>query len=167
MILIVFSILLLLVITYLLLMPIILKIDTSSNYYCIQIKGLAKANIEADKKELIKINFKVLVFNFSIYPLKKKQAAEKNTIAKNKTKKKHYIKMNFKTGLRLLKSFKIKKMHVDIDTGNCISNAKLYPIFALLNYKRGGWNINFEGRNQLVLYIQNRPIDIIKSFINI
>ncbi len=74
--------------------------------------------------------------------------------------------MGFRTGLRLLKSFRIKQFLLNVDTGNCISNAKLYPVFAFLNYRVGGFNINFQGRNQLVLHIQNRPIHIIRSFIN-
>lgn len=51
--------LLLLVFLYLLLVPVILFMDTSTNLYFIQIKGLAKATIEADEKALIKINLKV------------------------------------------------------------------------------------------------------------
>ena len=54
-----------------------------------------------------------------------------------------------------------------MDTGNCILNAKLYPLFALLNYYTGNFYINFQGRNQLVLLVKNRPIDIIKSLINL
>lgn len=84
-----------------------------------------------------------------------------------KTKKKRSKDINFKTLLRVLKSFKVRQFQIDIDTGNCISNAKLYPVFAFLNYYKGGFNINFENRNKVLLSIENRPIRIIKSFINI
>ena len=67
---------------------------------------------------------------------------------------------------RILKSFRVTKMFVDLDTSNCITNAKLYPLFALLNYKYGGFNINFDGRTQLLLYLENRPIRILTSIIN-
>ncbi len=53
-----------------------------------------------------------------------------------------------------------------MDTGDVVKNAKLYPAFAFLNYHVGGFNINFQGRNQLAVRLQNRPIDIIKLFIN-
>lgn len=56
--------------------------------------------------------------------------------------------------------------YLNIDTGDCISNAKLYPLFAFFNYKGGNFNINFEGKNRLALHIQNRPIKIIKTFFN-
>jgi len=69
--------------------------------------------------------------------------------------------------MRFLKSFKVKKLLLNIDTGNCILNAKLYPFFSLLNYQIGNFSINFQGRNRLALEVENRPIDIIKSIINL
>jgi hypothetical protein len=57
-------------------------------------------------------------------------------------------------------------MVLDVDTGNCIQNAKLYPAFAFLNHHVGTFHINFEGRVNMVLHMQSRPINIIKSFIN-
>ena len=50
-------------------------------------------------------------------------------------------KIEFKTMLRLLKSFKVQKLLVDIDTGDCILNAKLYPIFGFLNYHVGNFKV--------------------------
>ena len=75
--------------------------------------------------------------------------------------------MSFKKMLRLTRTFKVKTFMLNIDSGDAITNAKLYPIFSLLNYRGGNFNINFEGRNQLILQLQNRPIDLIKSFINV
>jgi hypothetical protein len=163
----IFLVLFFLLITYLLLVPVVLFINTNTNEYYVQIKGFIKGNIEADKKELFRIKIKVFFFNFSIYPLKKTKKINKDNKPNNNELKKNKKRMSFKAGLRLLKSFKIKKLRLNIDTGDCITNAKLYPLFAFLNFKVGGFNINFNGENQLVLKIQNRPINIIKSFINI
>ena len=69
--------------------------------------------------------------------------------------------------IRLLRSFKIRQFYLNIDTGDVIKNAKLYPVFAFLNYSIGGFQINFMGKNQVVIRIENRPIRIIKSFFNI
>ena len=75
--------------------------------------------------------------------------------------------MDIKKVRRMLRTFKVKEFLLDFDSGNCITNAKLYPVFVYLNYQIGGFHINFQGRNQLVLQLHNRPIHIIKSFINI
>ncbi|WP_273565695.1 hypothetical protein [Maribacter halichondriae] len=79
---IVFFILFFLAVIYLLLVPIILYIDTTTNQYYIQLLGLAKASIQGDKEELICIRLKVFFLNFSLYPLRKSNS-------ENKKQKKH------------------------------------------------------------------------------
>jgi hypothetical protein len=142
----------------------VLFIDTNSNQYYIHLYGFPKLSFEAHNEEIFKIKIKVLHFTFSFYPLKK----HTNTLKKKKTieRKKSSIKFSFKTTYRVLKSFKVKQFLLNIDTGNYVTNAKWHPIFALLNYKIGGFNINFEDKNELLLCLRNRPINILKSFIN-
>ncbi len=154
-------------VTYLLLMPIILSINTQKNEYYIQLKGLAKANIEPDEKEIIRIRLKVFFMTFYFFPIEeyyKRERVKKLKPKKHKTKSRKHFGLS--KGLKVLKTFKIKQFVIDIDTGNVITNAKLYPAFAFLNYHIGGFNVNFQGRNQLAVRLQNRPIDIIKLFIN-
>ncbi len=154
-------------VTYLLLMPIILSVNTTTNDYYIQLKGLAKANIEGHEEELIRIKLKVFFMTFYFFPINeyyKRKRIKKLKPKKHKTKSRK--RFGLLKGLKVLNSFKVKKFTLDLDTGDVITNAKLYPAFALLNYHLGGFNINFEGRNQLAVRLQNRPIDIIKIFIN-
>ena len=72
--------------------------------------------------------------------------------------------MPFSKAIRVIKSFKVKKIYINIDTGNCILNAKLYPLFAFLNYNNGNYFINFQGQNQFILVMENKPIDILLSY---
>jgi len=157
----------LLVIFYLLFVPIILYVNTAREQYFIQIKGLAKASIEEDKLEAIKVHLKVLFFNFDFYPLKKIYILDKRKIEKNTLKTKKNSTTSFKKVLHIIKSFEINHCRVEIDSGDCIFNSKLYPVFALLNFYRDtNLSVNFEGRNSVLLSLRNRPIRIIKSFIN-
>ena len=159
-------ILLLILLAGILMVPVELYIDTTINQYYFQLKGLARASVEEDDEEVIRIKVSAFFRDFYFYPLRKMEVAKTKKLKRSKgiRGRKNVSVRNI---LRVLKSFKIKKLFVDIDTGNCISNAKLYPAFAFLNYYHSGFNINFEGRNQLVLFIQNKPIHIIKSFINL
>ena len=154
----------LLIIVYLLFVPIVLFIDTEQNIYYLQLKGLAKASLQSDEIEILKIKLKLLFFNFYVFPFKPKTTSAK--VQKNKTIKKKSKKKEFKKVLKVVKTFKVKQFKIDIDTGDCIFNAKLYPLFAMLNYKYGGFHVNFQNKNALLLVIENRPIRIIKSFIN-
>ena len=158
-------ILLFLLILGLLLVPIEIYIDTTSNQYFLQLKGLVRASLEGDTEEVIRIRLRAFFRDFYFYPLKKIGAAKPKK-SKKRSVKKRTQGIPVKKIRRVLNSFKVKELFVDIDTDDYISNAKLYPVFAFLNYYRGGFNINFEGRNQVVLFIQNRPLHIIKSFIN-
>ena len=152
-------------IAYLLFVQLILYIDTGTNEYYFRAKGLIKANIESHQEELIRIRIQALFMNFYFYPLNTIGTPRKPRVTKKRgTKKKR--KMGFRKGLRILRTFEVKRFYVDLDTGNCITNAKLYPLFALLNQTKGDFRLNFEDRNQLILLMQNRPIHILKSIIN-
>lgn len=159
----IFLILFLLVIFYLLIMPIILFVDTASNKYYVQFKGLAKASFESQKEDIFRVKLTILFFKFYFYPLKNNNFFKTKKSKMRNSKKSN---MSIKKGLRILRSFKVKKIFVNIDTGDCILNAKIYPFFSFLKHHTGNFNINFNGKNKLVLHIQNRPINIIKSFIN-
>ncbi len=152
----------LLVVLYVLLIPIILFIDTDTNEYYVQVKGLAKASLEPIKVELLRVKLTVLFMTFYFYPLKYKWF--KRNEKKQKSLNKQPINLN--KIVRILKSFKVKRMLLKIDTGDPILNVKLYTIFSLLNYSAGNFSVNFKNKNQLALHIENRPIDMIRSFIN-
>lgn len=152
-------------ILFLLFMKVVLFINTGTQEYFIHAKGLLKANIEPDGEQLIRIHIKVLFMDFYFHPLNHISPQKKGkTIKKQQVPKKRFLKMN--RILKALRTFKVNQLVLNIDTGNCITNAKLYPVFAFLNLSQGQFNINFMGRNQFILHIQNRPIHLIKALIN-
>ncbi len=161
----VFGILLFLFILYLLFVPLDIVINIAKNQYFVRIRGLAKVAIEGHEKKFLRIKLNTLFTRFYFYPLRRKKKEQKKKI-ETKSRKRRNFKSNFKRGLQLIKSFEVKKLILDIDTGNCIQNAKLYPAFAFLNHHVGTFQVNFEGRVNMVLHLQSRPINIIKSFIN-
>lgn len=160
----VFLVVFLLLIVYLLLVPIVLFIDTDTNTYYIKLKGLATASIEKHELEIIRIKLKIPFYQFYYYPFKKKSSLIQKKLVK-RGKVNRWKRMRIQKIVRMLRSFKVKRFMIDIDTGNCITNAKLFPIFGFLNYQIGIFNINFEGRNRMALHLENRPIYIIRSFI--
>jgi len=156
-----------LILVYLLLTPIVLCIDTRTKQCYIKQKGVLKASFLEDEKEVLKVALTILFMRFYCYPLKIFLPQHKKKKTKKKNAKKSSKRRSLKTALRLLKTFKIKFFLIDLDTGDSILNAKLYPVFVFLNDKIGGFYINFQGRNELKFQIENRPIDIISSFIKL
>lgn len=158
--------LLLLLVFYLLFVPIIFRIDTDAKQYFIQVKGLMKAELKGDKEQLIKLRLKILFLHFNFFPLKYKKQTKTKKPAKSSSRSRR-SRFGFRKIIRLFRSFRIRQFSLNVDTGDPILNAKLYPVFGFLNHRYGGFEINFQNRNRLVLEIQNRPIYILKSFINI
>ena len=161
----VLGILLFLFMLYLLFVPLDIVINVAKNQYFVRIWGLAKVALEGHETEFLRLKLNTLFTRFYFYPLRKKKKEQKKKIDK-KSGKRRNIQSNLKSGLQVLKSFKVKKLLVDIDTGDCIENAKLYPAFAFLNHHVGTFQVNFDGRVNMVLHLQSRPVNIIKSFIN-
>ena len=152
------------ILLYLLFMSIDLVIDTDENQYYVSIGSLGKASVEKDEEFLVRIRLRTLFTHFDFHPLKKQKPKKKK---KEKVKKKGEFKWSYlRMGHRIIRSFDLKKFYLDLDTENCITNAKLYPAFALLQHIGINCNVNFEHRNTLVLHLHNRPIRIIKTFIN-
>lgn len=151
--------------TFLLLTPIIIFIDTATQQYYVRVKGLAKASLESDPEEVIKLMIKVPFKRFYLYPLRK-STKKKTTAKETKTvaKKKRYVSPE--KLLKILKTFKVKRWLLDIDTGDYITNAKLYPYYGVLNMpKSGSFSINFEGRNRFVMHLQNSAFSIVRAII--
>ena len=146
-------------------MKLILYVDTANNEFYIQAKGLVKAKIETHETELIQIKLNTLFLTFSFFPLRKSKKKKKKTKTDKTTVSKRKI-IEIQRLLRIARTFKVVQLLLDVDTGDCITNAKLYPPFAFMNYYGGQFRVNFEGRNRLLLNVHNRPIRIIKSFIN-
>ena len=165
---------LLLILLALLFMPLNLVLDTTRHQYYLQAAGLAKVQIEGDEKEIIRLRLRALFRSFYFYPLdwidppkKPKALQAKEREKKKRKKKKKTTNLSPGTILRLLKSFKVKRFWVHVDTGDCITNAKLFPVFSFLNFWGGNFGVNFHGQNELVLHVQNRPIWLLRSFINL
>jgi hypothetical protein len=148
-------------------MPIEVCLDTVTQQYFVRLKGLVKASIAAHEEELIQVTLHVFFRKFNFFPLQKLfWGQSKKKGAKSKSRKRR-TQMGFKKIKGILKTFKVKRLRLDIDTGDCITNAKLYPVFVFMNRFAGSFSINFEGRNEMVLVLQNRPIYLLKSFINL
>lgn len=147
----------------LLFLPIIIFIDTTSNQYYIRFKGVFKISFEKHDLEIFRLRLKILFFNFYFYPLKAKTVKkDKKAIQHKLEKPKKHIAI--RKIIRFIRTFKVKNCLINIDTGNCILNAKLYPLFAFLNYNHGNFFINYQGQNQFFLVLENKPINILKSY---
>ncbi len=160
----VFLSLFILVIVGFLFLPIELIINTAKNQYQLTLKGIARMWLEEDEDSILKIGLKVFFFTHYFFPFDKRKRKIQKTKERVKKKNKNR-KWSFGQIVGLLRTFELKRFWLDIDTGNYITNAKLYPFFALVSFYGLPCQVNFRDTNRLVLQIQNKPIRLLKSFI--
>ncbi|TNF73948.1 MAG: hypothetical protein EP302_03430 [Bacteroidetes bacterium] len=151
---------------YLLWMPMELCIDSYSQRYFMRLGILARIGVEKDPVELIRLHLKIFFLNFYWRPsdIRSWGGPRKKSASKRKGSKKQGI--TFYRVKRLLNSFRVKSFRLELDTGNPVLNAKLYPWVYFIGQQAGDVGINFLGRNYISLQIVNRPIYILNAFIN-
>jgi len=102
---------------------------------------------------------------------KKKLERPKKTSDKKKKQKpripKFFIRKLKKNWLRLIRSFRVKAFYLDVDSGDYVINAYLYPIFLWLAQSWGRpVRINFWGENHVEVNLVNRSIYVLWAFLS-
>jgi hypothetical protein len=161
------SILVLGLLAYLLLMPLELCLDSYRQRYYLRLGSLARISVEKDPVALLRLHLRVLFMNFFWRPsdLQQWKRQNKKPGAKKTGGKSRGITMG--QVQKILRSFRVKAFRIELDTGNPMLNARLFPIFYLLRKQGREVGINFLGRNQVLVRIANRPIYILNTFINL
>lgn len=151
---------------YLLFMPLELCLDTYRDRYHLRIGVLGRAAVEKDAVEIFRIHLKVLFMDFYWRP-------SDLSALKSRTKKRTSRPKNGKgpglrsaKWIRLVRTFEIKQFQMELDTGDPITNARLYPVCSILKPWGGDIQVNFRNRNHLLLKIINRPIYFLNAIIN-
>lgn len=149
--------------------PIELIIDSERRIYSVRALWVAGANLfEKDDPTIIVL--KIFGFRKEIDPFeykperkKKKKPEEKKEKKKKKKKTKPFYKIDFPQLFRtvfvflnkLRKTFNLKFLHVNIDTGDVILNARLAPISGFVYGEKVSFGVNFAGRNSVKFHISN------------
>ncbi|MDH3650727.1 MAG: hypothetical protein OEQ53_13670 [Saprospiraceae bacterium] len=154
---------------WLLITPLEIRLDSINNQYLIRWRGIGNLKLIPTSDDLL-LRLRVLFWHKEISPVqmmlipKEKEKDKPKVDAEKKGRSKVKIQRWIKKGLHLLQSFHVKAMKLDLDTGDFIHNSYLYPIFHVLNRRDKQLNINFEGRTEILLIIQNRPYRIIAAW---
>jgi hypothetical protein len=72
----------------------------------------------------------------------------------------------FKRTITVIRSFRVTKLNATFDSGNMQWNGMLYPLLCWLSYKTGkNICINFEGKNSIVLQMENNIVRLSRAFL--
>jgi hypothetical protein len=158
---------------WLLLAPLYLYIHTGDSRYEAGMTGLLKVRVVQGAYTLPELWVRVLFFHFRI-PLIQIESKRGKTVKARKKKKKtkKSLRLNLRRGRMLLKivwkvvtSFKLKKFFLNIDSGNVVTNAYLYPIFSVLGGKKYELSVNYVSKNELIIHYENNLLTIFSHII--
>jgi hypothetical protein len=142
--------------------PLRLVIDSKRDVYQVEWQYIGSAML-IEYGNFLGVQIQILFFKKIIpieFSFKKKKEVE-TTVKKQVRKTPSVFRPNF---LKIARSFEIKRLKINWDTDDYILNAYLYPITPFLRAENKSFNINFEGKQEVELIIENRLVRIIKSF---
>lgn len=155
-------------ILYILIIPVTIKIDTYDNIYYVRMQGIWGFKLQK-KNDIWKARFSLLFLKFKPDVFKKKKDKEQSTEVESKPKKirkKRHGKIRIlKLFFRILKTFNIRKIESDLDTGDFPLNAQLIPLFYSMNRRNVTLSVNFNGINNLYLVVYTRLYKVIYQII--
>lgn len=151
---------------YLLTAPLRLEIDTSKGVLRVRFHALAGARLNATGNSLV-LQWNILGIHkdldlLSILTEQKKDSDR----ARLEKRRKNSPSIPFRKILAIIRSFKVRKFSLYIDTGDMELNGQLFPLLA-----GAGWfihrdmRINFNGKNELVLDIENNALRVMRAYL--
>ena len=157
---------------FLLFTTITLKIDSYQQQYYVQVWGLCRASIVTGDAPILE--FRVLFLRFRIDLLeqvskgiaRRKQRQEAATSSPERKDRRMPKRMGQRLW-RVLRSFKVRQLELDLDTGSVQWNAYLWPLFYFLRFRHAlrHLHINYNGRVEAALHIENRLARMLWAFI--
>lgn len=161
-------VLLLLLLAVVLLDPFELRIDTISGEYCLRWRGLVSVRLTGTVPDPV-MRLWVMGWRKDFHLLEmggeKKEEEESKPESAKKKKRKRPKWLTFRLVRRLLRTFRVHTFRLALDTDDYVMNAYLYPVFHLLSARNRRLNINFSGRNELVLIVSNRIGNLLWAFL--
>lgn len=159
--------------TLLLLTRIQLILNTDRSDYRLRIGSLANARVRYVEEGDLELTARLVFWNWKLSFMSlltgqghKQQQQVSLQSGNKKIKSKRRVPRRMLTkGWRLMRSFKVRKWYLNVDTDDVIANAYLYPFFFWLSRGKAKWKINYEGRVDVDILIENRIGRMLYCFI--
>lgn len=151
----------LLVVAYLLFAPLYVEVDSRRGLFRVRFHWLAGARVFLKDSLYVEINITWWHKTFDLLALQKGKRKEKGKV-KGKVKEK---KISLEKIKAVIQTFKVKKLELNIDTGDNYLNGILFPwlLLAALRTRRN-IEVNFTGENNIVFEIKNNVARMLWAF---
>ena len=147
---------------WLLFAPITISINTYEDNYQLSLMGVLRIRYIPDETGVLKGRSFFIPFRIrpdSVKTERKKKDEDKEAIPEKNTdiwRGLSQVKFYSHLSRKILFSFRIQRLYAQVDTGDVVINAYLYPLALLYKTKRFDVNINFDDELGLILIVKNR-----------
>ena len=152
---------------YFILAPFFIEIDSTRSLLRLRFHYLASAAITANKDSIF-LRFRIAFLHKNIDLLKAHSNRKSTSIAvkTNTTRTKKVVVPSAKQVISVLRSFRVQRCHISIDTGSMPLNGVSYPGLYCLSMMTGKHiMINFTGENIVILKIRNNIGNMLWAFL--
>lgn len=136
--------------------PVIIFTDTVTNRYVLSLPGVFSARaVPADG--MFHVRGWIFFVPYRFNPFQKKSRKPEKEAEKPAGKKKRWKPRGGSQMFRdMISAFRIRRLHLDVDTDDVVWNAWLVPVFTQVNSDRVRLTANFEGRASLLMDLRTR-----------
>lgn len=148
-----------------LVVPLQLEINSKKEKYRVRLYGYTSTRLITNRHEWM-IRIWIFFIPFRYFPFRSGKRRESSNEGTKKSKSsKRKKKMRRRTNRAFIKKlpscFKIKKLKVEMDTGDFPLNAQLFPLAQTISSGGRQVSINFENHNSIDLLIETRLYKIL------
>ncbi|NUO01901.1 MAG: hypothetical protein HUU01_14955 [Saprospiraceae bacterium] len=137
--------------------PIRLEINTWKGIYRAKWVGFGALNwLPEEGVDVIEINLFFWKKRWALSEIDSKQLPAKTTPKTTAVKKKKRRNIPWRGIKKIAQTFKVRQCQFSFDTGNYLWNAWLFPVFWLWRSPNVSIWINFQGKNEGSLLVENR-----------
>ncbi len=162
---------LLLVVILFLLTPIRIHIDSIHGVYLLKWGRIAVGYVRPEGVAIV-FGFRLLLWKkesdlFQFLTQKKQGRAIEKQEVKKKAKRKFPIRLRRipLRIIRVLRSFQVRQLKIDMDTDDVVQNAYLYPLFYSLRSGLRDLSVNNEGRLIFLFQADNNLFRMLRAFL--
>jgi len=134
---------------WILLVPVIVRVDTEYNRYAVSLPGIFNVYVvPKDGLFFLRIWIFFIPLKFDPFRMRRRKSRKPRKKNPDKKKKRSWLRAfsNKKASSRMLRAVKIRRLEMDIDTDDFTLNAWLVPVFTMVNgYDNIDLRVNFEG----------------------
>lgn len=153
----------LLLCVWLLSLKLVLRLDSEQDLYEVRAGSIARLWYDVSSNELY---YSVFGWKRKLTPRPPEAVAEK-PVRGEKPRRKSKRRLTTQQLLRkiraVLQTFHVTRCEVEIDTGDPIANAYLFPVFFFIRGKQKKFAVRYDGNSRILLEVNNRLARIVRA----